>query len=263
MLQKRVMRAAVCAGLALAGVQLAGVAQASPTATSGDGRSLAVTPPMGWNDWAHYQCGVTEAIVEANAKALVDSGLAAKGYDTVTVDDCWMEKTRDANGDLVANPATFPDGMAALGTYLHNLGLKFGIYEDAGYATCGGYAGSGTPNGGGPDHFAQDADLFASWGVDYLKLDGCNVYVPSGQTQLQAYQNAYSAENAALKASGRDIVFSESAPAYFMNTPDWHSVLGWVGQYGQLWREGWDIATYDSSNPTTDRFYSVLDNYSY
>jgi alpha-galactosidase len=263
MLQKRVMRAAVCAGLALAGVQLTGVAQASPTATSGDGRSLAVTPPMGWNDWAHYQCGVTEAIVEANAKALVDSGLAAKGYDTVTVDDCWMEKTRDANGNLVANPTTFPDGMAALGTYLHNLGLKFGIYEDAGYATCGGYAGSGTPNGGGSDHFTQDADLFASWGVDYLKLDGCNVYVPSGQTQLQAYQNAYSAETAALKASGRDIAFSESAPAYFMNTPDWYSVLGWVSQYGQLWREGWDIATYDSSNPTADRFYSVLDNYSY
>lgn len=263
MLHKRVMRVAVCAGLALVGVQLAGTAQASPTATSGDGRSLAVTPPMGWNDWAHYQCGVTESIVKANAQALVSSGLAAKGYDTVTVDDCWMQTGRDANGNLVANTSIFPDGMAALGTYIHNLGLKFGIYEDAGYATCGGYAGSGTPNGGGADHFAQDARLFASWGVDYLKLDGCNVYVPSGQTQLQAYQNAYSAENSALKNSGRDIVFSESAPAYFMNTPNWYSVLGWVSQYGQLWREGWDIATYDSSKPNNDRFYSVLNNYSY
>ena len=223
---------------------------------------------MGWNDWAHYQCGETEQTIEQNAQALVTSGLAAAGYNTVTVDDCWMASTRDAGGDLQANPTSFPDGMAALGTYIHGLGLKFGIYEDAGYETCGGYPGSGIPNGGGADHFAQDAKTFASWGVDYLKLDGCALYVPSGETQLQAYQNAYAAENAALKASGRDIVFSESAPAYFQGgsaqgTPDWYSVLGWTGQYGQLWREGWDVATYDSSNPNASRFSSVMNNYSY
>ena len=267
-------RLALCAALALtgAGAQLAATgapaAQASTTATSGDGAALAVTPPMGWNDWAHYQCGVTEAIVEANARALVSSGLAAKGYDTVTVDDCWMASSRDANGNLVANPSTFPDGMAALGSYLHGLGLKFGIYEDAGYQTCGGGPGSGIPAGGGADHFAQDARTFASWGVDYLKLDGCNLYVPSGETTEQAYQNAYAAENAALRASGRDIVFSESAPAYFQGgaergTPDWYTVLGWTGEYGQLWREGYDIATYDASDPDASRFSSVLSNYDY
>ncbi|MBF9069395.1 ricin-type beta-trefoil lectin domain protein [Streptacidiphilus fuscans] len=268
-LRIRAASAALGAALALTGA-LAGstAAQASTTATSGDGAPLAVTPPMGWNDWAHYQCGVSEAVVKANAQALVSSGLAAKGYNTVTVDDCWLASSRDAGGNLVANPTLFPDGMAALGSYLHGLGLKFGIYEDAGSQTCGGYPGSGVPNGGGADHFAQDAKLFASWGVDYLKLDGCNVYQAKGQTQLQAYQAAYAAENAALKASGRDIVFSESAPAYFQGsgeggTPDWYTVLGWTGQYGQLWREGWDIATYDASNPTADRFYSVLNNYGY
>lgn len=252
-------------GLAVAGTA---PAHASTTATSGDGTPLAVTPPMGWNDWAHYQCGVTESIVEANARALVSSGLAAKGYNTVTVDDCWMASSRDANGNLVADSASFPDGMAALGSYLHGLGLKFGIYEDAGYATCGGRPGSGVPNGGGADHFAQDAKTFASWGVDYLKLDGCNVYTPPGETSEQAYQNAYATENAALRASGRDIVFSESAPAYFQGgndrgTPDWYTVLGWTSQYGQLWREGYDIATFDASSPNASRFYSVLNNYHY
>ncbi|NUP50318.1 MAG: alpha-galactosidase, partial [Catenulispora sp.] len=228
--------------------------------------TLATTPPMGWNDWAHYECSVTEQTVVANADALVSTGLAAKGYKTVTVDDCWMTTSRDSSGTLVADPVKFPHGMAWLGTYLHSKGLNFGIYEDAGSTTCGGYPGSGS-SGGGPDHFAHDAATFASWGVDYLKLDGCNVYIPSGQTTEQAYRNAYSAEASALAAAGRPIVFSESAPAYFQSgewgNPTWFDVLGWVGQYGQLWREGWDIATYSASNPNASRWSSVLSNYGY
>ena len=184
-----------------------------PAATAA--ATLAATPPMGWNDWAHYQCSFTEQTVVANADALVTTGLAAKGYNTVTVDDCWMATSRDAGGNLVADPAKFPHGMAWLGSYLHGKGLKFGIYEDAGSSTCGGYPGSGQPQGGGADHFAQDAAPFASWGVDYLKLDGCNVYIPGGQSTEQTYHSAYAAESAALANSGRTIVFSESAPAYF------------------------------------------------
>ena len=254
---RRLVTSTVAIGALLAALGgFAPAASASETATSGDGAALAVTPPMGWNDWAHYQCGYNEATILANANALVSTGLAAKGYNTVTIDDCWMNTSRDANGNLVANPTLFPDGMAYVGTYLHKLGLKFGIYEDAGTSTCGGYAGSW-------DHWTQDADLFASWGVDYLKLDGCNLPSVSGQTSEQTYQSAYQAMGAALKASGRDIVFSESAPAYFQGTTDWDTVLGWTGQYGQLWREGSDIATYDSSSPNTSRWSSVLTNYGY
>ncbi|GAA1994095.1 ricin-type beta-trefoil lectin domain protein [Catenulispora subtropica] len=240
-------------------------APAAPAQTSA--ATLAPTPPMGWNDWAHYQCSVTEQIVTANADALVSSGLAAKGYTTVTVDDCWMATSRDSSGHLVADSTKFPHGMAWLGTYLHSKGLQFGIYEDAGSSTCGGYPGSGQPQGGGPDHFATDAATFASWGVDYLKLDGCNVYIPSGQSTEQAYRNAYSAEATALASAGRPIVFSESAPAYFQNgewgNPTWFDVLSWIGQYGQLWREGWDIATYNASSPNTSRWSSVMSNYGY
>ena len=224
---------------------------------------LALKPPMGWNDWAHYQCDFTANDILANAQALVKTGLASHGYNTVTIDDCWMQKDRDASGNLQADPKRFPQGMKAVADAIHGLGLKFGIYEDAGYLTCGGFAGSGEPKGGGKDHFLEDTKLFASWGVDYLKLDGCNVYVPAGGTQDAAYRKAYSAQATALKRVGRPIVFSESAPAYFQGTPEWYDVLAWVGSYGQLWREGTDINVFDPKKPDASRFDSILWNYAY
>lgn len=240
-------------------------ATAEPYATSD--APLALTPPMGWNNWAHYMCDIDEAKVVANADALVARGLAAKGYDTVTVDDCWMTKSRDADGNLVVDTQKFPRGMAWLGEYLHAKGLKFGIYEDAGSLTCERYPGSGSPDGGGPDHYAQDARLFASWKVDYVKMDGCNLWVPPGRTKEQAYRDAYNAVSAGLRASGRDMVLSASAPAYFQQGEwggsDWHKVLGWVGETGQLWREGKDIKVYNPAAPATSRWSSVLGNYGY
>jgi alpha-galactosidase len=240
-----------------------GMALPGFAASSSASQPLAATPPMGWNDWAHYQCGFTAQTILANANALVKTGLAAHGYNTVTIDDCWMQKDRDAHGDLQVDPTRFPHGMKPVAQAIHALGLKFGIYEDAGYETCGKFAGSGEPKGGGKDHFLQDARLFASWGVDYLKLDGCNLYVSKGSTPAITYRKAYAAESAALKTVGRPIIFSESAPAYFQSTPEWYDVLSWVGGYGQLWREGSDIATFDTGKPDTPRFHSVLWNYAY
>lgn len=240
-------------------------AAAEPDATSTT--PLALTPPMGWNNWAHYMCDIDEAKVVANADALVSTGLAAKGYDTVTVDDCWMTRSRDERGALVVDTEKFPHGMAWLGEYLHAKGLKFGIYQDAGSLTCEKYPGSGSPQGGGPDHYAQDARQFASWSVDYVKMDGCNLWVPEGKTKEQAYRDAYNAVAKALRESGRDMVLSASAPAYFQvgewGGPDWHKVLGWVGETGQLWREGRDIKVYNPAAPATSRWSSVMGNYGY
>ncbi|MFJ3855966.1 ricin-type beta-trefoil lectin domain protein [Streptomyces sp. NPDC090085] len=240
-------------------------AAAEPRATS-DTR-LALTPPMGWNNWAHYMCDIDEATVVANADALVSTGLAAKGYDTVTVDDCWMTKSRDAQGNLVVDRNRFPRGMAWLGEYLHAKGLKFGIYQDAGSLTCEKYPGSGSPAGGGPDHYARDARQFASWKVDYVKMDGCNVWVPEGQTKERAYRDAYHGVARAIRASGRDMVLSASAPAYFQQGEwggsDWHRVLGWVGETGQLWREGRDIQVHKPATPDASRWGSVMGNYGY
>ena len=224
---------------------------------------LAETPPMGWSAWAHYQCGYTGQTVLSNAKALVRTGLAARGYTMVMTTECWMQKKRDNKGSLQADPQRFPEGIRPVAQAIHALGLKVGIYGDAGYATCAGYAGNGQPKGGGRNYFLRDARLYASWGVDYLKLDGCNVYVPAGETKEEAYRKAYAAEHAALQKVGRPVVFSESAPAYFLGTPEWYDVLTWCRQYGQLWREGSDIANFHAKNPEHPRFNSVLWNYAY
>jgi len=261
------LRIAAAAALASATFATAVLASApfaaAAVARPGAQHRLAVTPPMGWNDWAHYQCDFTASTILANARALVRTGLAARGYDTVTIDDCWMLKKRDSRGNLQPDPARFPHGMRPVAAAIHALGLRFGIYEDAGSATCGRFAGSGSPAGGGAPHFAADARLFAAWGVDYLKLDGCNIHPDRGAAGSAAYRAAYRAESMALEKSGRPVVFSESAPAYFQGTPQWYDVLGWVRGYGQLWREGTDIEVYDRRQPDRSRFDSVMWNYAY
>ena len=230
---------------------------------SESGPKLSATPPMSWSAWAHYQCGYTAQTIINNAEELVKTGLAARGYNTVRITECWMQKKRDASGNLKADPQRFPQGIGPVARAIHRLGLKVSIYGDAGYATCAGYQGDGQPKGGGKDYFLRDAKLYASWGVDYLKLDGCNVYVPPGSTKEATYRKAYAAEAAALKAVGRPVVFLESAPAYFQGTPEWYDVLTWVRDYGQWWREGTDMANFDAKDPNQPRFDSVLWNYAY
>lgn len=252
----RRLRTAVagCGSLALA---LAGVALSAPASsadTPAQYPNYAPTPPMGWNDWSYYQCDIDEATILDNARALVTSGLAAKGYDTVTTDDCWMSHSRDSAGNLVADPVKFPHGMDYVGAQIHAMGLKFGIYEDAGTYTCGGYPGS-------LDHWQQDADLFAQWKVDYVKLDGCNVPTKPGQTQEQSYHDTYSAWSQAMLNTGRPMVFSVSAPAYFQGGPDWDTVIRWSAQVGNLWREGTDVALGQES--ASAKWHSLLHNYSY
>ncbi|WP_030270208.1 ricin-type beta-trefoil lectin domain protein [Streptomyces sp. NRRL B-24484] len=242
-------------------------AHADPTATSPNGNGLAVTPPMGFNNWARFGCstgnpypgdtGPSESLILAQADALVSRGLAAKGYTTVTIDDCWMAGSRDASGNLVANASTFPHGMVWLGQQLHSKGLKFGIYEDIGSHTCGGYPGSW-------NHFQQDVDLFASWAVDYIKLDGCNM--PAASNSAAGYTTAYHAFGAAMKnnASRRDMVYSESSPAYFFigstDLSDWYTVIDAASKDGQLWREGYDVQMFHQGGSAWN---SVLTQYGY
>jgi alpha-galactosidase len=209
---------------------------------------LALTPPMGFNDWANYQCDINQQLFTSTADALVAKGLAKLGYKYVNIDDCWMSAARDAQGDLVPDPTLFPNGMKWLGDYLHARGLKFGIYEDAGYETCTGKPGM-------YGHFQQDADTFAAWGVDYLKLDYC--YQPTdqypGDTPAQVGQIVYTQASQALRATGRPMVFSESTPAYFCcSGEDFNDVMSWIAGEGNLWRFGSDIR---------DTWSSVMTNY--
>lgn len=231
---------------ALAAMAVCTAAQAAPTRHSYNG--LAVTPPMGFNNWAHYECKLNEQLFVDIANALVASGLAKLGYDYVNIDDCWMEKQRNRAGDLVANPKLFPRGMKWLGDYLHSKGLKFGIYEDAGYMTCQKAPGM-------YGHIEQDVKTFASWGVDYLKLDYC--YPPMdkypGKNFSQVAQIVYTQVSEALRHSGRNIVFSCSPPAYVFGKPaEFAEVMSWIGSVCNLWRTDDDIF---------DAWKSVLANY--
>jgi alpha-galactosidase len=122
---------------------------------------------MGWNSWNMFGWQITEDKVRGTAEALVTSGLKDCGYEYVVIDDCWSKKEhRDSHGDLIPDPEKFPDGIKALADYVHSLGLKIGIYSDAADKTCGGYIGS-------YGFEEQDAQLWASWGIDFLKYDYC------------------------------------------------------------------------------------------
>lgn len=92
-------------------------------------------------------------------------GYQAAGYDTIIIDDCWLDTKRSPSGDLQPNPDNFPSGISAMSAYLHKLGLQFGLYEDYGNFTCGGYPGV-------LQHMERDAQQFADWGVDYVKVSG-------------------------------------------------------------------------------------------
>ena len=125
-------------------------------------------------------------------------------YTGVHVDDCWASKQRDPmTGRMVPDPARFPSGMAALGNYLVAKNLSFGLYTDQGTATCGGYPGS-------EGHEAVDAATFAEWGVQYLKVDGCNAVPGAPGTQYPCcpsmpcfaeYARGYAAMGAAIRAA--------------------------------------------------------------
>ncbi len=144
------------------------------------GSQIGLTPAMGWNSWNCFANAVTEERIKAAADAMVKSGLVNHGWTYINIDDFWQvhrdskDKTlqgtpRAADGRILPNPR-FPD-MKALTDYVHNKGLKIGIYSSPGPWTCGGCVGSF-------DHELQDAQQYAAWGFDYLKYDWCS-YSPS------------------------------------------------------------------------------------
>jgi alpha-galactosidase len=199
-----------------------------------ESNGLALTPPMGFNDWNAFACNVTEAKIKQAADFIVSSGLKTLGYNYVNVDDCWMASSRDSKGNLVADAKKFPAGIKALADYVHKDGLLFGIYEGAGTKTCKGLPGS-------YKHETHDASIFASWGVDYLKYDWCSgKSVPfgdfSGQSHDQVAQTLYTRMSNALNASGRSIVFSMCNGSDSSVHPS-----TWGGAISNLWRTTPDI----------------------
>ncbi len=193
------------------------LAGAPPAAALDNG--LARTPPMGWNSWNRFGCNVNESLVRGMADAMVSSGMADAGYQYIVIDDCW-QVSRDAAGTIVADPSKFPSGMKALADYVHSRGLKFGLYTDAGTATCSNKPGS-------LNHEVQDAQTYAAWGVDYVKVDWCNTGGLDSATQYARFRDA-------LAGTTRPILFSICN--WGIDAP-W----SWGPEIGNMWRTTGDI----------------------
>jgi len=176
---------------------------------------------------------INETVIRETADALVSTGLAALGYNFVNIDDCWSYVKRGKQDQLLPDPKTFPSGIKALADYVHGKGLKLGIYSDAGKFTCQVRPGS-------LDHESDDAAIFASWGVDYLKYDNCyNLGIKP--------QKRYPPMRDALNSTGRQIFYSlcewgQDDPAL------------WAGKVGNSWRTTDDITdTWQSMTDIADK----------
>lgn len=200
--------------------------------------TLARVPPMGWNSWNIFHGDIDETKIRQIIDAMVSTGMRDAGYKNVNLDDNWhASPARDASGNLIAHPVRFKSGIKALADYAHSKGMRLGIYGDRGSMTC-----MNIPQSGSYGTEDRDAKTFASWGVDYLKYDNCNV--------IGDMRSDYTKMSNALKNSGRDIVFSVCA----WQTQDW------MPQVGQLWRSTYDITADWVPPPNSTLGWSIMTN---
>jgi hypothetical protein len=223
------------------------------------------TPVMGWSSWSFLRLGANATEVEGEAQAMVTSGLASVGYQYVNLDDGWYQcpgpqgPDVDQYGRWVVNTANYPtvgldNGIQALAAYVHSLGLKFGIYETAGISeqavaentpilgtsytadeiattaqqnnyNCGGMVKIDYAKPGAQAYVDSTVDELASWGVDYIKLDGItNSNVPD----IKAW-------SAAIKQSGRPIVLDTTQGSFT------RKIAPELEQYSNQWEFAPDI----------------------
>jgi ricin-type beta-trefoil lectin protein/alpha galactosidase A-like protein/alpha galactosidase C-like protein len=256
------------AGAGCGGAQPGGGAQPTVTASSDNG--LGRTPAMGWSSWSFIRRDPTEAKIKAQADGL--RRLAGHGYVYVNLDDFYMKcdangPVVDGNGRWVADAARFPSGMRALGDYIHAQGLKLGVYVTPGIPE--NAVRQNTPIAGTPYHARDIADtsrnensyncghmyyvdyskpgaqeyinsfanLFASWGADYLKIDGVGSF---DLPDVQAWSKA-------LQQSGRPIVLALSNHLSIDAAASWK-------QLANSWRTQDDVECYCGTGPDGSGF---------
>ena len=161
-------------------------------------------PALAWNTWCSIEgCGTdicNEVEIQEIAQAMRSNGMYDAGYTRINMDDCWEACERGANGEIQADPQRFPSGLKSLAATLHGYGFKFGLYTSAGSTTCSGGTRANCKPPGSIGHYSDDAKTFASWDMDYVKLDWCGGNLTNSTTQHTEFSEA-------LNATGREIWF--------------------------------------------------------
>lgn len=187
-------------------------------------------PPMGWNTWNTFGKNINEKLIMEVADAMVEKGYLDAGYEYLIIDDDWHLGER-INGKQVPNPELFPHGMKYISDYIHNKGLKFGMYTCAGVMTCDNLPGSF-------GYEYEDAKQFAEWGVDYLKYDFCH-FPKTANAKM-----AYATISMALRNCGRDILLA---------------ACNWGTHEPHLWMRSRGIHTYRSTQDISDNTVSFCE----
>lgn len=188
------------------------------------GDRLCLTPPMGWNSWNCWAFDINDQRVR-DAAGYMARELINHGWTYINIDDGWQAARRGADSVLLGNDR-FPD-FKSLSDYVHNLGLKFGIYSSPGPYTCGRYVGSYRNE-------QVDAKTWADWGIDYLKYDYCLYTLVEPSSEEAAIQRPYLVMRDALEQTDRDILYCVGYGA--PNVWKWGAEAG-----GQHWRTTRDI----------------------
>ena len=188
-------------------------------------------PIMGWSSWNTYRVNINDALIKKQADTMVEKGLKDVGYSFVNVDDGFFG-WRDETGKMHTHPERFPNGLKGVADHIHGLGLKAGIYSDAGSNTCGSIwdndergIGSGLYG-----HERQDADLyFNEWEFDFIKIDYCG----AGQTLALEEQKRYTEIREAIDAVSKRKVS--------INICRWAYPGTWAKDLARSWRISGDI----------------------
>ena len=204
------------------------------------------TPTMGWSSWNAYRVNISDKLIMKQADLLVELGLDKCGYKYVNIDDGYFGG-RDENGKLKTHPERFPNGLKDVVDHVHGLGLKAGIYSDAGADTCGCFwdkdvLGEGV---GLYKHERQDAEyFFDELGFDFIKIDFCggDRWQNKGKLSLNEREQYTKIRKA----------IDSVKPGVRINVCRWNYPGTWVREIGSSWRISADI------NPTWGRVKAII-----
>jgi hypothetical protein len=228
----------VCAGMLCEG-RIAAQRADHPAPTS--------PPPMGWSSWNSFSNTVDSRIVMEQARAMISSGMHKTGYQYINIDEGWWLGQRDAQGNFVIDEKAWPalqageraGDMANIVRFIHGLGLKAGIYTDAGESGCSMYPDLGPKyfHTGSEGHYEEDFLQFAKWGFDYVKVDWCGGDKENLDPAVQYAEIARAIDRAAA-ITGHRLYFSLCE--WGKNSPwTWAPNVG--GSPADIWRTSGDI----------------------